>query len=160
MLNKRTKQDRTVIVALPNKSASWRFNKYLILSLLALSALISVSFALMGAWVILPFAGLEIIALSTALYWVCWKLNYRHVISVDDKSIKIEKGHYYPVQTFELDRKGSIVTVHKKKHCWDSPDVHLKNGGEEVMIGEFLNKDDTHELIDECRKLGLFTVNR
>ena len=109
---------------------------------------------------ILPFAGLEITALASALYWVCWKLNYRHVISVDEERIRIEKGHYYPVQVYEFEKAGSVVTVGESRHQWDSPDVHLKHGQEEIVIGEFLNKDDTQELISECRKLGLFTVRR
>lgn len=160
MLDKSIQQDRTVLVAIPNKSASWRFNKYLILSLLFISALISISFAMLGAWVILPFAGLEIAALSTALYWVCWKLNYRQVISVDEETIRIEKGHYYPVQTFEIPRGGSMLMVAKTKHKWDSPNVHVKSGAEEIVLGEFLNKDDTQELIQECQGLGILTVRR
>jgi uncharacterized membrane protein len=53
-----------MIVAKPNCSATWRSNQLVLLPLALPSLTIATAFALLGAWPILPFAGLELLALS------------------------------------------------------------------------------------------------
>ena len=73
-----------VIVAKPNHSSTWRQNLWLLAALAVPSLGAGIGFALMGAWPILPLAGLELSVLAGALYWVNWKLEYRHVIRLTD----------------------------------------------------------------------------
>ena len=51
-----------VIVAEPNRSASWEVNKMVLLAMCCLSGVIAGGFALLGAWPILPLAGLETVS--------------------------------------------------------------------------------------------------
>ena len=64
MVSARHNAEESLIILRPNRSADWRANRNLLLSLAALSCVISTGFALLGAWVILPFAGLEIAVLG------------------------------------------------------------------------------------------------
>ena len=75
-------EEEQVIVAEPNRSASWRANLQVLVALSILSLGIAGGFAAVGAWPVLPFAGIEITALGCALYYVSWKLRYRHVITL------------------------------------------------------------------------------
>jgi len=58
---------RLMIIARPNQSATWSDNVLLLLALSVPVLGIAVVFALLGAWLILPFAGLELLALGAAL---------------------------------------------------------------------------------------------
>ena len=85
-----------VIIAKPNHSSSWRHNLWLLGALAVPSLGAGIGFALLGAWPILPLAGLELAALGGALYWVNWKLEYRHVIRLTDDLITVDKGYFVP----------------------------------------------------------------
>ncbi|MDG2046572.1 MAG: DUF2244 domain-containing protein [Halioglobus sp.] len=144
-------QSDEVIVAEPNRSASWQVNKMVLIAMCCLSGLIAGGFALMGAWPILPFAGLEMAALGSALYYVCWKLRYRHVVTLEADNVLIQKGHYHPRQQWRFDRQSTTVQVATKPHPWDAPKISFCNRGEQVSLGEFLNKEDTDKLLELLR---------
>ncbi len=145
----------TRIVARPNRSASWQSNKRVIIGIGILSGAIAGGFLLIGAWVILPFAGLEIAALSGALYYVNWKLEYRHVVTLDDELIVIEKGFYHPKQTWQWPRADSYLVISQQERSHAAPEVSLCRTGEAIRIGEFLSDIDTAELIRCLRDAGV-----
>jgi uncharacterized membrane protein len=132
----------TTIIAKPNQSASWRANKLVILALAVPSLGAGIGFALAGAWVILPFAGLEIAALGGSLYYVNWKLQYRHVITLDANTVRIDKGFYLPRQSWTFKRESTGLSVQPERHPWDAPGLSLQSSGESISVGEFLNRDD------------------
>lgn len=139
------------IVAEPNRSASWQTNKIALIVMCCLSGMIALGFAALGAWPVLPFAGLEMMALGSALYYVCWKLRYRHVITFGPGTVKIQKGHYYPRKEWEIDVEDAALSVTPEKHPWDGPSISLFSRGEEISLGEFLNRDDSLELLAQLR---------
>ena len=93
-----------VIVVKPNHSATWRHNLWLLAALAVPSLGAGIAFALLGAWPILPLAGLELTALGGALYWVNWKLEYRHVIRLTDELVTIDKGYFVPKRSWRFAR--------------------------------------------------------
>ena len=92
MVTSSRSDSEVVIIAKPNHSSSWRNNRLALLAIAVPSLGAALGFTLLGAWPILPFAGLEIAALGAALYYVNWKLQYRHVITLSDDSVCIDKG--------------------------------------------------------------------
>lgn len=146
----RSGNDHT-IVAEPNRSASWQTNKIILILMCCLSGAIALGFAALGAWPVLPFAGLEMLALGTALYYVCWKLRYRHVITIGDGRVRIQKGHYYPTKEWELAVDEAAISVTPEQHPWDGPSITLFSRGEEIPLGEFLNRDDSLELLSHLK---------
>ncbi len=144
------------IVLTPNRSMSWRGNQYFILSLLVLSGSIGVGFALLGAWVILPFAGLEMLAVSGALYYVSWKLNYRQVIELELDRLTIEKGYYKPKKVWRFKREDVALTIEPAQHPWDTPTIRLQHKHEVIVLGEFLSQADHKLLVDSLRDAGLY----
>jgi len=136
-----------MIVARPNRSATWRSNLLVLVALSVPSLGIAIGFALMGAWPILPFAGLELLALAAALYYVNWKLQYRHVITLSDDSVWIDKGYYAPRQSWQFTRQGTGLAITPEKHPWEGPELSLHDRNESVRLGEFLSRDDCLELM-------------
>ena len=139
---------RLMIIARPNQSATWRTNLLLLLALAVPSLVIAVAFALLGAWPILPFAGLELLALGASLYYVNWKLQYRHVITFSEDSIRIDKGHYAPRNSWQLARQNAGLAITPEKHPWDGPELSLHDRHESVSLGEFLSREDILKLIE------------
>jgi len=145
----------SLIILRPNRSADWRANRNLLLSLAALSCVISTGFALLGAWMILPFAGLEIAVLGGALYYVCWKLSYRQVITLRTDSLSIDKGVYRPRRSWHFDRAQASVAVHPSGHPHTPPRISFCVRGEFVEIGEFLSREEGLRLLSTLRHSGL-----
>lgn len=145
------------LILKPNCSASWRFNKQLIVAIGLLSAVIAGGFAAIGAWLILPFAGLEIAALSAALYWVNWHLHYRQVLWFEEDKLVIEEGYYKPRQSYRWAVAASFICVTEQAANRQALAIYLASGSERVRLGEFLTDDDQRKLLTLLRQLGLQT---
>ena len=67
----------------PNQSLSWRGLLW-IYAVVAVCLLgMSVAFALQGFWPVLPFAGLELLALGAAFYLCLARSQWREIVSID-----------------------------------------------------------------------------
>jgi uncharacterized membrane protein len=141
-----------VIVVEPNCSASWQANKFVLLCLSLVSLAIAAGFALIGAWPILPFAGLELACLGAALYYVNWKLHFRHVITVGPSQVRIDKGHYRPRTSYCFERHKVRLAVIPETHPWDGPSLSLHDNHDSVCVGEFLNREDSLQLLAALRR--------
>ena len=141
-----------MIIAQPNRSSSWRGNQLALLAVAIPSLGLAVGFALLGAWPILPLAGLELLALGSALYYVNWKLQYRHVITLSSDSVRIDKGYYAPRQSWHFERQSTGLAIVPERHPWDGPELSLQGTGESVSVGEFLNREDCLKLAALLRK--------
>jgi uncharacterized membrane protein len=143
---------RLMIIAQPNRSASWRANQLVLLALAVPSLTIALGFTALGAWPILPLAGLELLALGSALYYVNWKLQYRHVITLSDDSVRIDKGFYAPTRSWQFPRRVTALSVTPEQHPWEGPCLAMHDQHESVTVGEFLNRDDSLKLLALLRE--------
>lgn len=112
----------------------------------------AIGFALLGAWPILPFAGLELASLAAALYYVDHKLRRRQVISLDTEAVTISNGRHFPRQTWQLRREAARLTIVPERHPWESPQLRVHDSHQSVQLGEFLARDDQLALIALLRK--------
>lgn len=143
----------------PNRSLSWEGNKRVIGSLAALIILIAIGFSIVtNTWLIFPFAALKILALSGGLYYVSWKLSDQHTITLSESTLTIEKSHYRSRGSWQWQKRDSRLISIAAKHNWEAPSLMLANDEEEVIIGNFLNRDDATALID-CLKNEILLVN-
>ncbi|WP_439105920.1 DUF2244 domain-containing protein [Congregibacter sp.] len=141
-----------VIIAKPNHSSTWRNNKLALMAVSVPSLSAAIGFTALGAWPILPFAGAELFALAAALYYVNWKLEYRHVITLDERMVCIDKGHYAPKRRWRFNRDQVALAITPEKHPWEGPRLSVHGDEETVMVGEFLNRDDCLSLMALLRK--------
>jgi len=144
-----------LIILRPNRSADWHQNRLLWLFIFAHSALIAVGFALAGAWMILPFAGIELLLVGTALWYVNWKCSHQQVITVDEETLSVDKGVLRPRRRWEFSTEDTSVSVLEAPYPNDPPRVSLCSAGERVSIGEFLGHEELAELLTRLRACGL-----
>lgn len=160
MVNSSVKGDVQIIVAKPNHSSTWRNNLWALLAISIPSLGAAIGFTLLGAWPILPLAGAELLALTGALYYVNWKLQYRHVITLKTNTVRIDKGHYAPRKTWTFSRADLRLAVTPERHPWDGPSLAVHNKEQVVEIGEFLNREDALTLLGLLRtelRIGTFS---
>ncbi len=143
--------NRHTIVAQPNHSSSWRANLWMLMALAVPSLIAATGFAMRGAWPILPFAGAELLALGCALYYVNWKLQYRHVITLDAQKVHIQKGYYAPRDRWSFSRADTALAVTPAQHPWEGPRLSIHDRSDRVSVGEFLNREDALILMDKLR---------
>jgi len=155
LVSSRHDHDRREIVLRPNRSADWRTNQRLLISLGAISLLIGAGFAAAGAWLILPFAGLEIGIVAGSLYWVSWKLSYRQVITLSPTALSIDKGVYRPRRSWRFALAETSVSVHHAEFPNDPPRISLCSRDQHVPIGEFLSPEEGQRLLRALRDSGL-----
>ncbi|MBB3046897.1 putative membrane protein [Litorivivens lipolytica] len=144
------------LILQPNCSADWQMNRQIILAVGLVSAVVALGFAAIGAWLILPFAGLEMLALGSALYWVNRHQHHRHILWLEQGLLRIEKGYRWPSQSWQWPVEE--VALHVSDDDLSSPlCISLCQGSSQVEIGEFLTREDSQQLISTLRTLGLAT---
>lgn len=151
--------NETLLIAQPNRSASWQFNKLIITIFACWWTLITCFFLFLGLWPIIPFAGVEVGGLALALYYVCWKLQQRHVLTFSGSSVSLQKGTYYPRFSWKFPRDTVSLSVEVQPHPWDPLKIFLCNREETIPVGNFLNKDDSKKLLELLRDQGLRVRN-
>ena len=134
------------LVLSPNRSISWHelVLCYGLMSLLSLA--IGLFFAMQGLWLVLPFSGLEMLALGLGLYLVSRDTNRREVITFDNAKVRIEKGRYHCDRVWEFnavwvrlnDRFADQVETKRK--------LELGSHGNYVEVGDFLSDIEKDEL--------------
>jgi uncharacterized membrane protein len=147
------------LIVQPNRSANWQLNKLIILAFAIWWSAIAGFFAYRGLWPILPFAGIEVGGLALALYYVCWKLEQRHVVQFGDDALIVQKGAYYPRFTWRLERASTALSVEVQTHPWDPLCIFICNRDERIAIGNFLAKEDSEQLLKLLRAQGLRVRN-
>ena len=146
-------QEKIFITLRPNRSLSWRGNVALVCSLAVLALLIGGSFAVLGAWLILPFSGLEIILLFSCLYILARRNAHQEVITFSPEQVRIERGISEPVQEWIYPRSWSSFHVEKPDANWASPIICIRNRGDSLELGSFLNRRDKIKLINTLKRI-------
>ena len=80
----------------PNRSISWKGNMLFLLLISTPILIIAFGFLYIGAPIILPFAGLEIVIVLIASYYVYQKSNKQEIITISPEKLIIEKGRFRP----------------------------------------------------------------
>jgi uncharacterized membrane protein len=141
------------IILRPNYSWSWRYNLYLLYTLTGISLSISVSFAILGAWVVLPYCVLEIAVLGACMRYCVLQCSKQEVITVSEEDVRIEKGTHRPSESWDYQRHWAKFLVQKPRHSWDPAIVSIRSHGKETELGGFLNKPDKTELIRQLKRV-------
>ena len=138
---------------LPNSSISWQGSLlFLILISLPIS-IIGIVFFIYGAPIILPFAGLEILIVATALIVVYKRSSKKEVITLTREKLIIEKGRFNPDFATELIREWSYVFIEKPSNAWYPIQIVISSKGEKIPVGNFLTEADKIKFIEDIEEI-------
>jgi uncharacterized membrane protein len=136
----------------PNRSATWQQTKMLIIGFTCFVISIATVWSLVGAWLILPFAGIEVSALALVMYLVSKATYQWEEVVVDDKTIVISSS------------KGAVLTFARTythlfyiedKQDRRIPKLVFTTPHAKCEIGTFLNEEDKTQLAKHLSNAGV-----
>ena len=140
MLTTKNKNDKFYIELRPNKSSSLRQNVLFFGMLSLICITFGVGFFIAGAPLILPFAGLEILALVTIIKLNRDWSNQLQILAIDKLHVKITNNKRKKI----YDRFLSKFLIQEKN---GAKVILLQSHKEQIKIGRFLTADEKDELI-------------
>tara|TARA_B100001250_G_scaffold330995_1_gene296011 strand:- start:1164 stop:1658 length:495 start_codon:yes stop_codon:yes gene_type:complete len=112
---------------------------------------IAVVFYFYGAYLILPFAGIEIAILFIAFYLSFKWSSRKEIIYLSQEIVKIEKGINKAEYLWEEFRTFTSFQITKDTNKLLR--LSFRSKGDDVIVGDFLNEDDKNILINEVRNI-------
>ena len=110
---------------------------------------IAIMFYFFGAFMILPFAGIELTILFIAFYLSFRWSSKKEKIYISQEMVKIEKGVNRADYLWEEFR--TFTSFQIKKDANEITRLSFRSKGEDVFVGDFLNDDDKKKLKEEVR---------
>jgi uncharacterized membrane protein len=112
---------------------------------------ISIAFALKGAWLVLPFAGLEMLVLGVALYLVarrgcCWQSVAIQGDSIDvvDHKMNSDRQHSFQRAWARVELRPAAIQGYPSR-------LLICSHGQCMEIGGYLTENEKHQLAQELR---------
>lgn len=140
----------TVFIVEPNRNLSWRQSKLLFMFLAGSTACVACFFASMGAWLVLPFSGLEILVIGGSIYAQSCCAHRKQIIRIDQSRVEIRDPRTNkPLKTFP--KAWSKVVQIRDKGNWYPSRLLIGSHGEFVEIGKNLIEDERELLANQLR---------
>ncbi|HEY0962489.1 MAG TPA: DUF2244 domain-containing protein [Pseudomonadales bacterium] len=155
-----THADATVITLLPNRSATWAQTRVFLFIICGMTLAIGVLWAFIGAWLVLPFSGLEAALVAWVLYRVSYGTYQRQVITCSPQQLLVQVGARFPAggwpkRSWRLERERAHVSVTDARHPLDPMQLRLVDGNHSIELGGFLNRDDKAAALRALKGAGL-----
>lgn len=134
------------VVLSPNCSISWRSLVLFYIGNCVVLLAIGIFFVFHGLWLVLPFSGLEILALGGALYLTSRKVHRKEVITLDRQHTRIEKGVQRVDQSWQFDTPWTRLIDLQPGIASRRRTLALGSHGNYVEVGDFLDNSEKDRL--------------
>jgi uncharacterized membrane protein len=117
-------------------------------SLAAFSLIVAVVFSALGAWLILPFAGLEALALYGAYRWVVRHAQDSEQLVIRGDAVMLAVREAASTRRYEFNRVWAQLVVEQRAR-----DVRLalRSHGREIEVGRYLDGGAREQLARELK---------
>lgn len=105
-----------------------------------------------GMWMVLPFAGFELLAVSAAFH-CC--LRHKHdfeMVVIDDKHVQVKRQVARKAQTYEFQTHWTRVFLEMTKG-WYPSRLWVKSKGQQVELGQWLTDPERQQLASRLKYL-------
>lgn len=144
------------IIAKHNNSLKPKAAVKLLMAVAGLVLVIGFSFARIGAWLVLPFAGLEILAFAYAFYYIYLHSGDFESITIEHDSVIVEKRNYKEVTTMVFQRHWAQVSLREVASVggvMSKNGLFIRSHGKEIEFGkQFMNDEQRALLANELKK--------
>ncbi|MGS2720343.1 DUF2244 domain-containing protein [Paraglaciecola aestuariivivens] len=142
MVKLKRQQNVLTLILQPNRSASWQQTKHAIILVTLFVMMIALIWTLAGAWLILPFAGLEAGLLAFLMYRGSLATYQKQVITIYPDKVIFQAGLYYPQRVCSFNKASLLVTTTEADTPFEHSYMCLADGQKVVPFGQFLNQPD------------------
>ena len=143
--------NRRIFVIKPNRSLSWKQSKRVFFFLAACLIAVGFYFFQLGAWVVLPFAGLEIALIGTVIYRQFQWASRRQVIEIGDSTVWISESDTKKENRIGFPAAWLQIKHNKDPHNWYSSRLFVGSHGQFVEIGKNLVESEREFLAEKLR---------
>lgn len=144
------------LVLTPNRSISWRALVWVWCSLVVVSTLVTGLMVLAGAWLVVPFAVLELGALAAGLYLAARKCWRQEVLVLGEDALVFESGYRLrKLASLRFPRRYTRVRVEPGATAASAPRLFLSWRDHQVPVGAFLNTAELEDLLAHLTRYGL-----
>ena len=139
------------IVARPNSSLTAKGRVYAVVIIAAISFAVAIGFSLIGAWLVLPFAGIELLAIGYAFYYIhCHSQDYESIV-IEGDQISVEKKSYKAVSKMVFNRYWVKVLLRLTPN--GDQMLSLRSHGKEIDFGRsYMTNDQRLELAKQLKE--------
>jgi len=148
-------QGVTVLTLTPNRSANARQNRIFFFGLVAVSGTIALAWTVMGVWLVLPFAGIELGLVGYFLSKVYWATQKTQSITLADSAIEICEQSSIRSYRKALTRSTSKLSISEVYKPLIIEEICLFDDRQRVEVGGFLNREDKQRVINEIKQAGI-----
>jgi uncharacterized membrane protein len=143
-------QQDTVLVIQPNRNLTWRKTKLLFLFLALCLSAVAWYFMSLGAWLVVPFTGLELFVIGVGLYLHCCYSHQQQVIQVDSDQVLVYQGQSDspPVR---FPKAWSKIVHTRDPKGWYPSRLFIGSHGKFIEIGKYLIESERDTLADNLR---------
>jgi uncharacterized membrane protein len=149
----------TEFVLIPHRSLEWRAVCRLFFGFAIFFSVLSLGLALMGAWLVAPFTGLELLALGAALYVNACGVRQREVVRVSPESVQVQRGRRGPEQEFRYHTGWARVELLRDARAGWPSRLFIGSHGRSVELGRALPEPERHALA-QCLRTLLESMRR
>lgn len=126
----------------PNRSLGERFEKWVFAAIAMAVLLPALVLAGMGAWPVLPFAGLEVLLLVWAFRVMRRRCGDFELLEIDDTEIRIEIRQDGRRESRTLNRHWAKLIVRSGQNLGERVSLSVRSHGRETLIGRYMNDED------------------
>jgi uncharacterized membrane protein len=137
----------------PHCSLSPRGARWFFISVCVASLSIALPISLMGFWLVLPFAGLEIALVGWALKVSMARRHQRQTIVVSEELVTIEDVSPPKHQRVEFPRHWAQVRIRAGGSPLHPSRLTVESHGRGLEVGHFLNEQERLSLAKRLRRL-------
>lgn len=144
------------IIARPNNSLSVDDSVKLLAALAGIALVVALGFLHIGAWLVLPFAGLEILAFAYAFHCIYLHADDFDSITIEHDRVVVEKRNVKEITTTVFQRYWAQVNVRDVvmiKGSNGKCELFISSHGKEVEFGRnFINDEQRSQLARDLRQ--------
>ena len=142
----------------PNSALSANGKMKVVLLLSLIPCFVGIGFSLLGAWLVLPFVGLEVFALAYAFYYVNTHENDYESITIEGDSLLIERCYQDYITQHILNPYWVKLVQHERPNG----ELHLGlfSHGKEIEVGRYLTRKQREALAKQLQtRVGMHSRN-
>ena len=137
----------------PNCALSWRSTKLLFLFFTCCLGAVACYFVFLGAWFVLPFAGLELVVLGAGLYLNALSGHTREVIKIDGPVLRVLRGRRQLEEIARFPANWSWAVLQRDPTGWYPSRLLLGCHGKGLEVGSKLVEHEREELAEGVQEL-------
>jgi len=143
---------KTFVIS-PSFEADWTASVWFLAVLGMVLFSVAVFFTSMGLWLIIPFAGLEFVFVAWCLHWSAERSLDRNVITIDEVTVKLEKGRRQRTSAIELDKIWCEVILDTLPRKWQQTRLYIRCRDDRIEFAEFLDSKEQKALARELKQI-------